>query len=171
MWLVDRCAQCASGTLEIRWVHLRPTSQALRCDHCTQWPSRYIVQPYRWARRKALQKTSRQDHQLSGPWFSRQMGHRWSCWRRVRGKPKSASDQKNLVLSVEHDRAALVPPDLVIKSSNQQFIKSTMNSLWYQNVHVENTRPSVQKSQLKTWTFQHDNYPQHNVCKRRNVQS
>lgn len=69
----------------------------------------------------SLQKTSRQDHQLSGPWFSRQMGHRWSCWRRVRRKPKSASNQKNLVLSVEHGRAALVP---LTWSSNHQIIKS-----------------------------------------------
>ena len=27
-------AQCVSGTLEIRWVHFPPTSQALRCDYC-----------------------------------------------------------------------------------------------------------------------------------------
>ena len=28
--------QCVTGTLEIRWVHLPPTSQALWCDYCTQ---------------------------------------------------------------------------------------------------------------------------------------
>ena len=27
-------AQCVSGTLEIRWVHLPPTWQALRCNYC-----------------------------------------------------------------------------------------------------------------------------------------
>ena len=27
-------AESVSGTLEIRWVHLHPTSQALRCDYC-----------------------------------------------------------------------------------------------------------------------------------------
>ena len=26
--------QCVSGTLEVRWVHLPPTLQALRCDYC-----------------------------------------------------------------------------------------------------------------------------------------
>ena len=40
MWLVNRCVcrvcmHSVSGTLEIRWVHLPPTSQALRCDYCT----------------------------------------------------------------------------------------------------------------------------------------
>ena len=58
-------AQCVSGILEIRWVHLPPTSQALRCDYCAHIHCDDDAQPiYRAALVDIPVHDSLEDNQL-----------------------------------------------------------------------------------------------------------